>query len=50
MLSTHQLLAEHPEPSDKEIRKAVAGNTCRCTGYVNVFKAIRQAGRNMKGA
>src|SRR5580765_8503369 len=50
MLSTFQLLSENPEPDDKEIRKAIAGNTCRCTGYMNVFKAIRLAGHNMKGA
>lgn len=48
MLATRQLLSTNPEPSDKEIRKAIAGNTCRCTGYMNVFKAIRLAGRNTK--
>lgn len=50
LLSTHQLLSGNPEPSEKEIRKAIAGNTCRCTGYMNIFKAIQLAGRNMKGA
>jgi len=50
MLSTFQLLAENPEPSEKQIRKAISGNTCRCTGYMNIFKAVQQAGRNMKGA
>jgi carbon-monoxide dehydrogenase small subunit len=50
MLATQQLLSENPEPSDKEIRKAIAGNTCRCTGYMNIFKAIQLAGRNMKGS
>ena len=50
MLSTFQLLAENPEPDDHDIRKAIAGNTCRCTGYVNIFKAVQLAGRNMKGA
>ncbi len=50
MLSTYQLLREHPEPSEKQIRKAISGNTCRCTGYMNIFKAVQQAGRNMKGA
>ena len=50
MLSTHQLLSKNSEPSDAEIRHAIAGNTCRCTGYMNIFKAIRQAGKNMKGA
>src|SRR4030081_844589 len=50
MLSTYQLLAENPEPDEKEIRKALAGNTCRCTGYMNIFKAVQLAGRNVKGA
>jgi aerobic carbon-monoxide dehydrogenase small subunit len=50
MLSTLQLVAKNPEPSEAEIRKAIAGNTCRCTGYQNIFKAIRLAGQNMKGA
>jgi carbon-monoxide dehydrogenase small subunit len=50
MLSALQLLRTNCEPSDQEIRKAIAGNTCRCTGYQNIFKAIRLAGRNMKEA
>jgi carbon-monoxide dehydrogenase small subunit len=50
MLSTYQLVSENHEPNDSEIRKAIAGNTCRCTGYQNIFKAIRLAGQNMKGA
>jgi len=43
LLSTHALLARNPRPSDSQIRKGVAGNTCRCTGYQNIFKAIRLA-------
>ena len=43
MLSTAQLLAQNQQPSEKEMRKAIAGNTCRCTGYQNIFKAIRAA-------
>jgi aerobic carbon-monoxide dehydrogenase small subunit len=50
MLSTFQLLTRNQEPGEKEIRKAIAGNTCRCTGYQNIFKAIRLAGQNLKGA
>src|SRR5919108_5256648 len=46
MLSTLQLLGENPEPDEKQIRKAISGNTCRCTGYMNIFKAVQQAGRN----
>ena len=50
MLATHQLLSKNPEPSDEQIRKGISGNTCRCTGYMNIFKAIQLASRNMKGA
>ena len=50
MLSTLQLLSTTPDPNEKDIRKAIAGNTCRCTGYQNIVKAIRLAGQNMKGA
>jgi aerobic carbon-monoxide dehydrogenase small subunit len=50
MLSTLQLLSHTQQPNEKEIRKAIAGNTCRCTGYQNVFKAIQLAAANMRGA
>jgi carbon-monoxide dehydrogenase small subunit len=35
-------LAENPRPSDDEIRTIVSSNLCRCTGYQNIFKAVRQ--------
>jgi carbon-monoxide dehydrogenase small subunit len=50
MLSAAQLLATNKAPSEKDIRKAIAGNTCRCTGYQNIFKAIQQAAETMKEA
>lgn len=43
LLSAYQLLQKNPRPTDKDIRKAIAGNTCRCTGYQNIFKAIQAA-------
>jgi len=43
LMSTLQLLDEHPQPTEAEIRKGIAGNTCRCTGYQNIFKAIQAA-------
>ena len=49
MLSTLLLLSENKQPKDKDIRKAIAGNTCRCTGYQNILKAIHLAAQNMKG-
>jgi carbon-monoxide dehydrogenase small subunit len=50
MLATHQLLSHNRQPDEKAIRKAIAGNTCRCTGYQNIFKAIQLAAENLKGA
>ena len=50
MLSALQLLRNNKKPSEKEIRKAIAGNTCRCTGYQNIFKAIQLAAQSMRGA
>jgi len=49
ILSTYQLLAQKEQPSDIDIRKAIAGNTCRCTGYQNIFKAIQTAAQTRKG-
>ena len=37
------LLAENPDPSEMEIREAISGNLCRCTGYVNIVKAVQYA-------
>jgi carbon-monoxide dehydrogenase small subunit len=50
MLSALQLLSHNKQPNEKQIRKAIAGNTCRCTGYQNILKAIHVAAENMKGA
>jgi carbon-monoxide dehydrogenase small subunit len=50
MLSTVQLLSQNRQPSEKDMRNAIAGNTCRCTGYQNILKAIQLAAQNMKGA
>ena len=47
LLSTVQLLNRNAKPSDKQIRKAIAGNTCRCTGYQNILKSIRMAAAEM---
>lgn len=48
MLSTHQLLSSNQQPSENQIRKAIAGNTCRCTGYQNILKAIQAAAQNTR--
>jgi aerobic carbon-monoxide dehydrogenase small subunit len=43
LISTVHLLAKYSKPTEKQIRRAIAGNTCRCTGYQNILKAIRAA-------
>lgn len=47
LMSTYYLLSRNPHPKRKDIRKAIAGNTCRCTGYQNVWKAIEAAAESM---
>src|SRR5581483_11623773 len=49
MLSALALLERVKSPTEKDIRKAIAGNTCRCTGYQNIFRAIEAAGKTMRG-
>lgn len=44
-----ELLRRNPDPSDDEIRNALAGNTCRCTGYEHIVDAVRDAARNATG-
>ncbi len=43
IVATHDLLARIPDPSDAEIREALAGNLCRCTGYEKILDAVRLA-------
>jgi len=49
ILSTKALLMKNPNPNETEIRTAIAGNICRCTGYVNIVKAIEQAATQLSG-
>jgi carbon-monoxide dehydrogenase small subunit len=43
VMAAVNLLREHPDPGEEEIRDALEGNLCRCTGYVNIVKAVRHA-------
>jgi len=43
LMSATALLRENPRPTDEEIAKAIQGNICRCTGYWNIFKAVKAA-------
>jgi aerobic carbon-monoxide dehydrogenase small subunit len=47
LMSTVFLLERNEHPSEEEIRRAIEGNLCRCTGYVNVVKSIREAARRI---
>ena len=48
IMSAKALLDENPNPTEEEIRKAIAGNLCRCTGYVQIVDSIRQAAKSLK--
>ena len=50
LMSSFALLTANPKPSQQEIRKAIAGNLCRCTGYHNIFIAIDAAAKDMQGS
>ena len=50
LMAAASLLAVNPAPTDDEIVEALEGNLCRCTGYVNIVAAVRQAAQAMAGA
>ena len=50
MMTSACLLAKNPKPSEAEIVDALEGNLCRCTGYVNIVAAVKQASAVMSGA
>jgi carbon-monoxide dehydrogenase small subunit len=43
LLASLELLAKHPKPSMEQIREGLAGNLCRCTGYMRIFEAVQKA-------
>jgi aerobic carbon-monoxide dehydrogenase small subunit len=45
IVSIHDLLGRNPDPTDLELREAISGNLCRCTGYGRIFAAVRAAQR-----
>jgi len=49
VVATHDLLGRSPRPSDAEIREALAGNLCRCTGYEKILDAVRLAAERLGG-
>jgi carbon-monoxide dehydrogenase small subunit len=48
IMSTKALLDSNPEPTDEEIRTALLGNLCRCTGYVQIIESVKSAADNLK--
>jgi aerobic carbon-monoxide dehydrogenase small subunit len=48
LMTAHQLLQRNADPSEEEIRQALNGNLCRCTGYVHIIQAIRLAAERMR--
>jgi carbon-monoxide dehydrogenase small subunit len=50
MLAAVDLLAHNPSPTDTQVREGLEGNLCRCTGYVNIVRAVQAAAVEMRGA
>ena len=50
MMTARWLLDHTPDPSDAEIREAISGQICRCTGYENIVRAVRWAAAHPRGA
>jgi len=49
LISAADLLSRNPNPTDEEVREAISGNLCRCTGYTKQVSAIQQAAKRMRG-
>jgi carbon-monoxide dehydrogenase small subunit len=50
IMAARDLLRNNPNPSEEEIREGIEGNLCRCTGYVNIVRAVKEAARTTAGA
>jgi aerobic carbon-monoxide dehydrogenase small subunit len=50
VLTVAAFLDEHPDPTDADVREAIAGNLCMCTGYQNIVRAARQAARGLRAS
>jgi carbon-monoxide dehydrogenase small subunit len=48
IVAAHDLLSRSPEPTEEDVREALAGNLCRCTGYVKILDAVRLAATRMR--
>jgi aerobic carbon-monoxide dehydrogenase small subunit len=50
IMQSAYVLDQNPDPTDDEVREGIAGNLCRCTGYVNIVKAVQQAAAELRSA
>ncbi len=50
MITGYALLQSNPDPSETEIRQAISGNLCRCTGYVNIVKSVQHAAASLRSS
>jgi len=48
LMTSYAFLGKHPAPSEDDIRHAISGNLCRCTGYVNIVKAVQHAAAKLQ--
>ncbi len=49
IMTTYALLLKNPSPIEEEIKEALSGNLCRCTGYLSIVRAIKKSARIMAG-
>ena len=50
LIATHALLEENPNPNEEEIREAIGGNLCRCTGYQQIVEAVQMTAKKMRAS
>ena len=50
LIACHHLLEENPDPTEEEIREAIGGNLCRCTGYQQIVEAVKIAAQSARGS
>ncbi|MDO8477406.1 MAG: (2Fe-2S)-binding protein [Candidatus Rokubacteria bacterium] len=50
LITLYEFLADNPEPTEQEVREALSGNLCRCTGYLNILKAVQDAAGRLRAA
>jgi carbon-monoxide dehydrogenase small subunit len=48
LMTSYALLRDNPDPSEQDIRRAISGNLCRCTGYVNIVRAVQYAADELR--